>query len=117
MKKVRKVSPSKMRYDKSHPLISFRASIKEKEKIQQMVESTGKSVSQLVKELLLNGYIDFETAINDALDVAKTEWAIGIPCNKCQGIILMTPKGIEHKHILNLFKSYKYGHPECYDEK
>ena len=123
MKKARKVSPSKVRYDQTHPLICFRTTIEEKERIEAMAETTGKTISEIVKELLLNGCIDYENAINTALDVGKMKgklvWGIKIPCNKCgkDDDIFLIPNDCWHKLIIKLFKSYRFGHTACYEKE
>jgi len=130
MKKIRKISASKIRYDQTHPLICFRTTTEEKEKIEVMAETTGKTISQIVTELLLKGYIDIENAYNEGFnfgmeegerfgrDEGKKEWGIKIPCNKCDKDDIFLPHNSNwHKLILRLFKSYKFGHEACYEKK
>ena len=65
---MRKIPPSKIRYERDHPLISFRCTIEEKEQIEAMAETEGKSISQIVREILLNGSVDFENTCNEGYD-------------------------------------------------
>jgi predicted DNA-binding protein len=130
MKKVRKVSPSKIRYDQNHPLICFRTTTEIKEKIEVIAESTNKTISQIVTELLLKGCIDFEKAYNDAFSFGmeegerlgrkdgKAEWGIKIPCDTC-GIddLYLIPNSAWHKFIIEYVKKHGWGHVDCHKNK
>jgi len=130
MKKVRKVSPSKIQYDQTHPLICFRTTTEKKVRIEAMAETLGKTISEIETDMLLKGCIDFENAYDRGYDFGfqegerfgrdegKEEWGIKIPCNKCdKDDIFLIPNSEWHKLILRLFKSYKFGHKACYEKK
>jgi len=127
---MRKIPPSKIRYERAHPLISFRSTIEEKEQIESMAETEGKSISQIVREMLLNGYIDFENTYNEALDLGgrvgrktgriegKSEWGIKIPCNICgKDDLFLFPNDECHKFIIEYLKKCGWGHVACHEKK
>jgi len=49
---MKKKYPSQEKYERENPSITFRVPIDMKEKIDQLVETTGKSISQLIRETL-----------------------------------------------------------------
>ena len=129
MKKIRKISASKIRYDQTHPLICFRTTTEEKEKIEVMAETTQKTISQIVTELLLKGYVDIENAYNEGFNFGmeegegfgrkdgKSEWGIEIPCPDCNEDIFLTPGLPWLKVIKEYVQKYGWGHVACEEKK
>lgn len=126
---MKKKSPSKIRYEASHPLTSFRSTIKEKTQIELMVEKEGKSVSEIVREILLNGYADFTNTYYEAYDAGnqegiktgyekgKKDWGIKIPCPVCnKDDIYMIPNDAWHKFITEYVKKCGWGHVNCHEK-
>lgn len=125
---MKKIAPSKIRYQKSHPLISFRCSIEEKDKLESMMGIEGKSLSQILREMLLNGYTDFENTYNEGYDAGnkeaikagyekgKNEWGIRIPCPICCNDLYLKPNDAWHKFIIEYVKSYGWGHVACHEK-
>jgi hypothetical protein len=126
---MRKISPSKARYEQTHPFIGFRTTAKEKEKIELLAETTGKTISQIITEMLQNAFVDLENTYNEAYDAGsqdgletgyakgKAEYGVKIPCNICgKDDIFLIPNSEWHKHIIGLLKSNTWGHKACHEK-
>lgn len=117
--------PSQIKYEQNNPTITIRMKLYDKEKIDKMAKRTGKSVSMLIKMVLLNQEKDFTKAINQAynegLNVGDTQgcergkkdWAIQYPCNICSNSLYVIPNSECHKAIIEFLKANRWGHGEC----
>jgi predicted transcriptional regulator len=72
MKKKKKF-PSQIKYEKEHPLISFRVKRDEYEKIQQLADKSRKSKSALVRMALLLLEKDFSATYKSIQETKKQE--------------------------------------------
>ena len=95
-----------------------------------MAETTGKTISQIVDELLQKGCIDLEQTYNEGYDFGfeegeqfgrkdgKAEWGIKIPCDTC-GIddLYLIPNSDWHKLINEYVKKNRWGHVDCHKKK
>lgn len=103
---MRKLYPSQIRYLKENPTITFRMKKKEKEKIKQMANKSGKSVSQLVRIALLDLEENFSKDYNNAYSKGMTDWSIWCFCWKCKKSIYIKPKSDEHNKIIEKMNGY-----------
>ena len=104
--------PSQIKYEKNNPTITFRMKKHEKERIRLMVESSGKSISQLVRENLLQA----EKNYSDAYEKGKEQHRIWIFCNVCGKAIYILPNSNDHKAIIEYMKENRWGHPNCHEQ-
>ena len=106
----RKKFPSQIKYEKNNPTITFRIKKYEKEKIIQMSEESGKSISELVRTALLGLERDFSDVIED-IETRKdvqcmNKWAIWYYCAKCQNKVYIIPNSKSHKIIIEQMSGY-----------
>jgi predicted DNA-binding protein len=122
MNMARKIFPSQRRYMDENPAITFRMKREEKERIVQMAELAGKSVSELVRVALLGLEEDFSEAYEKVrnegykkgfMDAKKT-YRLWNYCNICGGVIDLLPNSNEHKAIIDYLKKERWGHPKCH---
>jgi hypothetical protein len=129
---IKKKYPSQIRYETQHPAITFRVSIRDKEKILQLSQRSGKSVSELVRVALLGLEKDFskvyettqqkskntkdgispEQSFYIGLNLGTSKWKILIPCWKCQNSIEIKPNSKEHKKIIKRMDG-DLSHDDC----
>ena len=119
---MRKKYPSQIRYEAENPTITFRVKIEDKKKIENMAYSSGKSLSELVRYALLGLEKDFSSSnerqyeagkengksigFKDGYDKGYTkgmnDWAIGIPCFKCnyKKLLYIKPNSPDHQKTI-----------------
>jgi len=79
--KRRKLPPSRVRYEKSHPVVSIRLRQEDKTKLLEISEKTGKSPARLVQEALDLFKRDIEAVYNEGY---KEGWGcFEYPCSIC----------------------------------
>ncbi|UCD13655.1 MAG: ribbon-helix-helix protein, CopG family [Thermoplasmatales archaeon] len=133
--------PSQIRYEKKNPCITFRMKKEEKERIAQMAERSGKSVSELVRMELLGLEKDFTEGYNKAskegydkgvkvghdkgynaglrdgdakgYDRAKGEYSIWIVCKTCGETCYIIRNSDIHMKIIDYLDSIGWEHEGC----
>ena len=98
---MRKLYPSQIRYLKENPTITFRMKKEEKDRIKQMANKSGKSVSELVRIALLDLEENFSESYNDAYNKGMNNWAIWCFCWKCGKAIFIKPRSDDHNKIID----------------
>jgi hypothetical protein len=131
---MRKKYPSQIRYETNNPTITFRVKIKEKDMIKNMANHSGKSISELVRIALLNLEKDFthayesyyESGKKDGIkigntegekkgyDRSKNEWAIWVPCWKCnfRYVLYIKPNSTDHQKVIDEMRG-RLSHDRC----
>jgi flagellar biosynthesis/type III secretory pathway protein FliH len=131
---MRKKYPSQIRYETNNPTITFRVKIKEKEKIENMAHHSNKSISELVRIALLNLEKDFthtnksyyESGIEEGKKIGHTQgynegytkgrndWAIGVPCWKCnfKYLLYVKPNSTDHQKVIDEMRG-RLSHDKC----
>ena len=121
-----KIYPSQEKYQDNNPAKTFRMKKEEKQKIELMAETTGKSISQLLRENLLTANLKFEEtydeAYNDGFEEGykegKKEWSVHIPCSICgKDDLFLQPNSEWHKIIIDYLKQRNWGHKQCFEYK
>ena len=112
---MRKLYPSQIRYLKENPTITFRMKKEEKERIKQMANKSGKSVSQLVRTALLDLEEKFSESYNNAYNKGVNDWAIWCFCWTCKKPIYIKPKSDDHNKIIKKMDGY-LEHLQCPQE-
>lgn len=118
----RKIYPSQRRYMENNPAITFRMEKEEKERIVEMAQFAGKSISDLVRVALFDLEGNFSEAYekarisgyNHGFQNAKRAYRIWIFCNVCGKAIDILPNSDTHKAIVDYLKKGRWGHPECH---
>ena len=115
-----KVYPSQVRYYDKNPCITFRLKRDEKERIEHLAERAGKSISQLVKECLLDAEkLDsesYETGMDAGYTIAMDKWRIWYFCKICGKYIYVSPNSNSHEAIIKYMEQNGGGHSDCYKQ-
>jgi flagellar biosynthesis/type III secretory pathway protein FliH len=131
---MRKRYPSQIRYENENPTITFRVKLKEQEKIQNMAHHSRKSVSELVRIALLNLEKNFTYAYESHYNIGKeegikigtkqghtegytkgmNEWAIWVPCWKCnyRYKLYIKPNSTDHQKVIDEMRG-RLSHDIC----
>ena len=136
MNMARKIFPSQRRYMDENPAITFRMKKEEKERIVQMADRSGKSVSELVRIALLDLEKNF-TATYDKIsnqehrsgfdlghnqgykkgwdegyDKGRIDWTVWSYCYKCGKSVYIMPNSEDHTCMIDRMTGY-LSHPNC----
>ena len=109
---MRKLYPSQIRYLKENPTITFRMKKEEKDRIKQMANKSGKSVSELVRIALLDLEEDFSVAFTNAYNKGMDDWAIWCYCSKCRKYVDIKPNSDNHNKIIEAMDGH-LEHLQC----
>jgi len=113
--------PSQIRYYDEHPAMTFRLRKEEKEILKLLVERSGKSISQLVRETLLGAEKSnsepYEKGFNDGYNKAALEWKVFYFCKVCGEMIYITPTSDSHEALVKYMDEHGWGHTKCHDNK
>ena len=116
--------PSQKRYLDKNPVVSFRLTKEEKEKLDAIADGEDMTPGQYVRNFL-KGIIDerekehelYDRAFHDGLDEGEKVWQIWYYCNVCGEQIDIEPQSESHKKIIRLMKESRWGHKSCHDKK
>ncbi|MGQ9582933.1 MAG: hypothetical protein ACUVV6_05390 [Thermoplasmatota archaeon] len=113
--KRRKIPPSRVKYEKSHPVVSIRLRQEDKAKLLEMAEKTCKSLARLVQEALDPMKRDIDAAYDKGYEDG---WGcFEVPCEICGKNLSMDIKKNE-KLKDALLDAFKYwGHAKCIKER
>lgn len=114
-----KTYPSQKRYQENNPAITFRLKKSEKEKIDRMVERTGKSISDLVRMAFFDpekGIFElFHHGIHEGLQIASDQGGFYFYCAVCGEKMYISPNSEIHNAVIQYLKQQGWGHAGCID--
>jgi hypothetical protein len=111
--KNKRSPPARIRYEQSHPVVSFRVKQADYDRLQEMLGATGKSIGDFFRDALA-----VQKTNTDAIYAnAKQESRIWYYCSVCGREISIDPNGKAHKVIIEYLKTNEWSHPECNKSK
>jgi len=114
-----KTYPSQKRYQENNPAITFRLKKLEKDKIDKLVDRTGKSISELIRMSLFDpdkGIFEiFHHGVHEGLDIAAEQANIYFFCSVCGEKITILANSKVHQAIIQFLKQQGWGHAGCID--
>jgi len=121
MVKATRKPPARVRYEKSHPTISFRLSKDIYDLLKQRLEDLGGiSFADFVKDSLgiqQAKMPDIEEikqkAYDEGYDQAEEYCQIWYYCAECRERIDMSPNSDSHKAVIGYMKEHGWGHASC----
>ncbi|MFP4052154.1 MAG: hypothetical protein ACLFVB_10495 [Thermoplasmata archaeon] len=132
--------PSKKRYNKRNPVISFRVSKEVKEKLDEIIEERKTTKKEWFEGIINDENNSQEEAFRNGYDKgyrdAKNKYKVEYPCNVCGEPIIVTQKGVKEMIWNILYKinhevkgpghakhkedtgnlSFDWGHNSCHEE-
>ena len=113
---MRSKPPSRLRYEKSHPVLSARVSQEVKEHIKDYQLKTGKSVADILKEAIKIQDESYELAYlqgyDEGFNEAKSQYRISFPCSVCGQEIEITNEDTKQE-VRGYMVEHKWGHSSC----
>lgn len=102
------IPPSREKYERSNPVISFRITKSLKDSLNTLQKETGESYSQIVKRLLDNnkdliedvGQKRYKKGYKQGYSRAVSDWGIYYTCNSCNKERYVKPHSTKHKEII-----------------
>ena len=116
--------PARVRYEKSHPTISFRLSKDVYDLLKQRLEDLGGiSFADFVKDSL--GLLQLK--MPDIEEIKQTAWGQGYEqgkkdnqvwyyCAECRERIDMVPNSDSHKAMIRFMEEHRWGHASCHGD-
>jgi hypothetical protein len=123
----RNKTSSRIRYEQSHPTVSFRVSRELYDRLQAVKKAEGKSITDVLKvgvgllevkirseeKIKLQGYDKgYEKGIEDALELCEVSY----PCSVCGETIIVETKE-EKKAIAKYMVEHGWGHAKCIERR
>ena len=112
MVKNKQPPPAKIKYDKSHPIISIRVSQDFKKQLDEIKEMGGKSVGDILREAVGVQSKSTKTAWNRGFNLAKTQYGVRYKCSVCGGDIIIYSTD-EKKHAAKSMRESGWRHASC----
>jgi predicted DNA-binding protein len=111
MAKKKHMPPAKIKYDKAHPIVSFRANAELKQKLEEIKIKSGKSLADVLKEAVKLQ----ATTVNDAWTrgylSAQIHHGVAYKCYKCGKVMEISTPG-EQEAAAQYMQDHKWGHGE-----
>jgi hypothetical protein len=85
-------SPSRMRYEQTHPTITIRVDIETYERIKAIQEKTGKTLASIIKEGLGLQETSATEVYEKGYRDAEMEFKFSFPCSVCKEEITVSNK-------------------------
>ena len=113
--------PARVRYEKSHPTVSFRLSRDEYGLLKQRLEDLGGvSFAEFVKQSLGLIQPDIDeiklASWEEGYDKAEKEHQIWYFCAVCRERIDMSPNSDSHRAMIGFMKEHGWGHASCHGQ-
>ena len=112
MVKKKQPPPSKIKYDKSHPTISIRVSQDLKIQLDEIRETSGKSIGDILREAVGAQSKSVKNAWNRGHSLAKSKYGVWYKCSVCGGDMLIVSKD-EKKTAGKLMRENGWQHKSC----
>jgi len=120
MAKATHKPPARIRYEQSHPTVSFRVSRDTYDLLKQRLEDLGVSAADFIKESLGLIHTDIEEIKDEARGEgyiqAIEDCEIWYFCAVCRKRIDMSPNGDDHKAMIGYMKEHGWGHASCHKQ-
>jgi flagellar biosynthesis/type III secretory pathway protein FliH len=109
--------PSRIKYEKNNPTVSFRVTKELKDVLKDIKERTNMSYAEIVKEVLSKAKKQWEEAFKQGYDEGhedvRNEYGIWYNCCVCGEKMFITPNSKAHEEIMTYLKAFRWGHRSC----
>ena len=112
MVKKKQPPPAKIKYDKSHPIISIRVSEDLKKQLDEIREMSGKSVGDILREAVGTQSKSVKNTWNRGHSLAKSIYGVHYKCSVCGGNILIESAN-EKKAAGTFMREHGWHHGKC----
>lgn len=112
MAKKKEPPPAKIKYDKSHPIVSIRLTPDLKKKLEEIKMMSDKSVADILKEAVGLQAPSAKAAYQKGYLVAQIKYTVSYKCAGC-GEVLEIDTEAEKKAAAQFMKEHGWGHTKC----
>lgn len=112
MVKKKQPPPAKIKYDKSHPIISIRVSQELKKQLDEIKEMSGKSIGDILREAVGVQSKSVKNAWNRGHSLAKSKYGVWYKCSVCGGDIIIQSADAK-KDAAKLMREVGWRHGSC----
>ena len=112
MVKKKQPPPAKIKYDKSHPIISIRVSQDLKKQLDEIKEMSGKSVGDILREAVGVQSKSIKSAWTRGLNYGKGIYGVRYKCSVCGGDILIESKEAKKAAAIYM-REHGWRHSSC----
>ena len=112
MAKKKEPPPAKIKYDKSHPIVSIRLTPELKKKLEEIKVKSGKTPADILKEALEIQAPSVNDAWTRGYLSAQFHHGVSYHCSVCgKSVNISTPE--ERKAAAEYMEEHRWGHGEC----
>jgi len=108
--------PSRIRYERTHPVIAIRVDKETAERLKDLAKESGKSLATLIKENLDLQEGEYTEAWSKGYDVGRKEHQIWYYCSVCQKRLDVEPNSDSHKAMVGYMREHGWGHLTCHKQ-
>jgi len=112
MAKKKHEPPAKHKYDKSHPIVSIRVDLDLKKKLEEINQTSGKSVGDILREAVGAQGKSTKKAYEVGFAEARRTYGVRYRCAVCGGVILMGTDA-EKEAAAQFMREHRWGHGKC----
>lgn len=115
--------PSQVKYDDRNPVISFRVTQEELERIEEIARLSGKSVGVMVREQLGIYAKDardksvYQQGYNEGFAEASEQFRIWYHCCICGEKLWLAPDSNAHEAMMELMWTADWAHNSCHNNQ
>ena len=110
--KKKKQPPSKIKYDKSHPVVSVRVTQTLFNQLKELKDLSGKSLGDILREALKQQTPSVKDAYERGCQDGKARWSVSYKCSVCGGNIVVSSED-EKKDIAGYMREHGWHHADC----
>jgi predicted DNA-binding protein len=108
-----KKPPSRIRYEKAHPVVSARLDTETYQKLKEILQNEGKSFASFLKAVINKAHNIHRRVYQSGYAKAKKDWQMWYFCSICNERINLVPNSRTHKDIINYMKEMGWAHMRC----
>ena len=112
MAKKKHQPPTKIKYDKKHPIVSIRVTQELKNQLDEIKEMSDKSVGDVLREAVGVQKLSVKSAFMQGYNKAKKTYGIWYKCSVCGGDILLESDE-EQKAAAKYMREHGWHHGKC----
>lgn len=112
-----KKPPSRVRYEKSHPVVSARLRIDHYKKLKKILETEEKSFAQFLRDAIEKSETEYSNAYELGYYNGTEDSEIWFCCNICGEKIPIIPNSESHKALMQYMDEHGWGHISCHEAR
>lgn len=112
MAKKKHQPPTKIKYDKTHPIVSVRVDQELKKQLDEIREKSGKSVGDILREALKIQAPSTKKAFTAGVTNGKYTYGVPYKCSVCGGTIWITTPEAK-KAAAQYMREHRWAHGDC----